>query len=107
MGLTDLPKFGGAMAPLAPQGTTGLQFGRGHIAQGKFSLISSSLYLSSLEKILKMTFNNSSTFDDIFNDFVYSLFTGKTTYYIKMISRGFRTFSRAKKTVGIFHNQNS
>jgi hypothetical protein len=24
IGLTDLPKFGGAMAPLAPPGTTGL-----------------------------------------------------------------------------------
>ena len=33
------------------------EFGRGHIAQGKFSLISSSLYLSSLE-----------IFDDISND---------------------------------------
>ena len=44
------------------------------IAQGKFSLIS-----SSLEKVPKMTFNNSSPFDDISNDFVYSLFTGKTS----------------------------
>ena len=49
-----------------------------------------------------MTFNNSSTFDDISNDFVYSLFTGKTTYYIKLISKGFKTFSTSIKDSRIF-----
>ena len=38
IGLTDLPKFGGAMAPPAPPGTTGLPWSGIHIRDGKINV---------------------------------------------------------------------
>ena len=40
IGLTDLPKFGGAMAPLAPPGTTGTNEESWEVPESTFSSIS-------------------------------------------------------------------
>ena len=48
IGLTDLPKFGGAMAPPAPPGTTGLLYSYLSILVGKISTV----FLQNLEYLL-------------------------------------------------------